>query len=51
MHTEPLVLQDVGMHAINNASAGGLLVEASSFKLGDSRLRPESTTETDIVGN
>lgn len=50
MITEPLVLSDAGMHAINNASASGLLVEAVSFKLGNSRLRPDSQTEIDIVG-
>lgn len=50
MLTDPLILSDVGLHAINNASAGGVLVDATTFKIGDSRLNPTSTTVEDIVG-
>ena len=50
MLTDPLILSDVGLHAVNNASAGGVLVDATEFKLGDSRQNPTSTTVTDILG-
>lgn len=50
MQTDALVLSDVGLHAINNASAGGVLVNAVRFKLGSSRQNPKGTAITDIQG-
>lgn len=50
MYTDPLVLSDVGMHAINNSSAGGLLVDATGFKVGDDRTKAKATDLVDIVG-
>lgn len=48
--TDKLVLLDAGEAALNNPSAGGILVNPSSFKFGDSSLYPSTTTHTDIVG-
>lgn len=50
MYNDKLVLSDVGMHAINNASAGGLLVDATRFKLGNSRLDKDRTDIVDLLG-
>lgn len=50
MYTDPLILSDVGLHAINNASAGGVLVDAVGFKLGNDRTRSKATDVTDILG-
>jgi len=49
--TDKLVLLDAGEQALNNASAGGILIKPVSFKMGDSALYPTSTQHTDIVGN
>lgn len=51
MVAEVLVLSDVGLQAINNASAGGQLVDAESFRIGDSAGSPNKTDATDILGN
>uniref|UniRef100_A0AB39CDF1 Tail fiber protein n=1 Tax=Pseudomonas phage HRDY3 TaxID=3236930 RepID=A0AB39CDF1_9VIRU len=49
--TDKLVLLDAGEQALNNASAGGILIKPVSFKMGDSDLYASSTQHTDIVGN
>lgn len=46
-----LILQDVGLQAINNANAGGILINPTYFKAGDSRLNPTMENATDIIGN
>lgn len=51
MTAEVLVLSDVGLQAINNASAGGQLVDAQSFRIGDSAGSPNATDATNILGN
>lgn len=48
--TDKLVLLDAGEQALNNASAGGILIKPVSFKMGDSALYATSTQHTDIVG-
>lgn len=48
---DKLVLLDAGESAINNASAGGLLIKPVSFRMGDSDLYPATTSHTNIVGN
>jgi hypothetical protein len=48
---DKLVLLDAGESALNNASAGGILINPASFKMGDSALYASSTQHTDIVGN
>jgi hypothetical protein len=48
---DKLVLLDAGESAINNANAGGLLINPASFRMGDSDLYPSSTQHTNIVGN
>lgn len=48
---DKLQLLDAGETAINNASAGGLLVNPASFRMGDSDLYPNSSQHTNIVGN
>lgn len=47
---ETLVLSDVGLQAINNASAGGQLVDAMYFRIGDSAASPNKKDATDILG-
>ena len=49
--TDKLVLLDAGEQALNNASAGGILIKPQSFKMGDSDLYATVTSHTDIVGN
>jgi hypothetical protein len=49
--SEVLILSDVGLQAINNASAGGQLVDATFFKFGDSSQSPSKTDAVDILGN
>lgn len=49
--TDKLVLLDAGEQALNNASAGGILIKPASFRMGDSDLYAASTQHTDIVGN
>lgn len=49
--TDKLVLLDAGESALNNADAGGILINPVSFKMGDSALYPSSTQHTNIVGN
>ena len=49
--TDKLVLLDAGEQALNNASAGGILIKPASFRMGDSDLYATSTQHTDIVGN
>lgn len=49
--TDKLVLLDAGESALNNADAGGILINPVSFKMGDSALYPASTQHTNIVGN
>lgn len=51
MANEALLLSDVGLQAINNASAGGQLVDATFFKIGDSAASPNKEDVTDILGN
>lgn len=48
---DKLVLLYVGEESLNNASAGGILISPTGFKLGDSALYPTSTQFSDIVGN
>lgn len=48
--TDKLVLLDAGEQALNNASAGGILIKPASFRMGDSDLYATSTQHTDIVG-
>jgi len=50
MAAEVLELSDVGLKAINNASAGGQLVDATFFKIGDSASSPQKRDMTDILG-
>lgn len=47
---EVFVLSDVGKQAINNASAGGVLVDATYFKVGDSAQNPNKRDITDLLG-
>jgi hypothetical protein len=49
--TDKLVLLDAGEQALNNASAGGILIKPASFRMGDSDMYAASTQHTDIVGN
>lgn len=49
--TDKLVLLDAGEQALNNASAGGILIKPVSFRMGDSDLYATSTQHTDIVGS
>ena len=49
--TDKLQLLDVGESALNNANAGGILINPASFRMGDSNLYPNSTQHTNIVGN
>jgi hypothetical protein len=49
--TDKLVLLDAGESALNNADAGGILINPASFKMGDSALYATSTQHTNIVGN
>lgn len=49
--TDKLILQDAGMRAINNANAGGVLVDPVFFRGGDSGLSPLMENATDILGN
>lgn len=51
MAAEVLELADVGLQAINNASAGGQLVDATFFKIGDSATNPQKRDMTDILGS
>lgn len=51
MAAEVLILSDVGLQAINNASAGGQLVDATAFKIGDSAASPLKEDVTDLLGN
>lgn len=44
-----LKLTDLGLQAANNASAGGILVDLLSFKVGTSRTLPQAT-DLDIKG-
>lgn len=48
--TDKLILQDAGLHAINNANAGGVLVNPAFFKGGDSALSPLMENATDLLG-
>lgn len=45
-----LIPQDVGLTVINNANAGGILVQPAYFKAGDSGANPTAETLTDILG-
>lgn len=47
---DKLILQDVGLAAINNANAGGVLVRPTFFKGGNSGLYPLMENATDILG-
>lgn len=49
--TDKLILQDAGLRAINNANAGGILVDPVFFRGGDSGLSPLMENATDILGN
>ena len=49
--TDKLVLLDAGESALNNADAGGILINPASFRMGDSSLYPNSTQHTNILGN
>lgn len=49
--TDKLVLLDAGESALNNADAGGILINPAMFRMGDSSLYPSSTQHTNIVGN
>ena len=49
--TDKLVLLDTGETALNNASAGGILINPASFRMGDSGLYASSTQHNNIVGN
>jgi hypothetical protein len=49
--TDKLILQDVGLRAIQNANAGGILVDPVFFRGGDSGLSPTIENATDILGN
>lgn len=51
MPAEVMVLSDVGLQAINNASAGGQLVDATYFKIGNSGSSPAKQDMTDILGS
>lgn len=50
MFKDILHLSDVGLQALTNASAGGVLVDATSFKFGNSNQYPNKTDATDILG-
>lgn len=50
MASEVLILSDVGLQAINNASAGGQLVDATAYKIGDSAATPTKHDMVDILG-
>ena len=50
MASEVLILSDVGLQAINNASAGGQLVDATAYKIGDSAASPNKGDVIDILG-
>lgn len=50
MAGDVLILADVGLQAINNASAGGQLVDATHFKIGSSAQSPQKTDMVDILG-
>lgn len=49
--TDKLILQDAGLRAINNANAGGVLVDPVFFRGGDSAMSPLMENATDILGS
>jgi hypothetical protein len=50
MYRDVLIPTDVGLQAMLNADAGGVLIDATGFKLGSSSLTPKKTDVTDILG-
>lgn len=48
---DTLILSDVGKQALVNAQAGGVLISANRFKIGDSDASPTSKSLLDIVGS
>lgn len=50
MYRDVVVLTDVGLQAMANADAGGMLVDATSFKLGSSPSNPKKEDLVDILG-
>ena len=51
MYRDVLLPTDVGLQAMLNADAGGVLVDATGFKLGSSSVSPRKTDVTDILGS
>jgi hypothetical protein len=51
MFKDILKLSDVGLQAMVNASAGGLLVDATSFKFGSSNQNPNKIDMEGILGD